>query len=178
MLEKQKTIEKKIFLQGFGLLYTTKKKGSITFKPAPIHTGFIVIRTNIKEKSCIKTHYSFLDNKGKHILAVRSKRYGFINVIVKLEHGNSYSIMYDYSKFFVEEIQRVGIIEQSEKRKYSYAQSAILKHIDSFHKKIEVPKNFFSFTKEYKRFWKIKEDSMSSLEDFILFRNNQALNEI
>ncbi|WP_341657364.1 hypothetical protein [Blattabacterium cuenoti] len=77
MLEKQKTIEKKFFLQGFGL-YTPKKKVTIIFKLAPIHTEFIVIRTNIKEKSCIKTHYSFLYNKGKHILAALSNRYGFI----------------------------------------------------------------------------------------------------
>ncbi|WP_341663575.1 UDP-3-O-acyl-N-acetylglucosamine deacetylase [Blattabacterium cuenoti] len=125
MLEKQKTIEKKFFLQGFGL-YTTKNRVTITFNPATIHTGFIVIRINIKEKSCIKTHYFFLYNKGKHILAALSNRYGYNNVIVKLEHGNSYSIMYDYSKFFVKAIQRVGIIEQSKKRKYSsYAQNAI-----------------------------------------------------
>ncbi|WP_341651279.1 hypothetical protein [Blattabacterium cuenoti] len=77
MLEKQKTIENKFSLQEFGL-YATKKRVTITFKPAPIHTGFIVIRTNIKEKSCIKTHYSFLYNKGKHILAALSNRYGFI----------------------------------------------------------------------------------------------------
>ncbi|WP_341653692.1 hypothetical protein [Blattabacterium cuenoti] len=38
MLEKQKTIEKKFFLQGFDL-YTTKKR--VIFKPDPIHTGFI-----------------------------------------------------------------------------------------------------------------------------------------
>ncbi|WP_341656883.1 hypothetical protein [Blattabacterium cuenoti] len=69
-------------------------------------------------------------------------------------------------KFFVEAIQRVGIIKQSEKRKYSYAQSAILKHLDSFHKKIEVPKIFF-FHKRIQKFWKIKEDSMFSLEDFV-----------
>ncbi|WP_341653935.1 hypothetical protein [Blattabacterium cuenoti] len=34
----------------------------------------------------------------------------------------------------------LGIIEQSEKIKYSYARNVILKHLDSFHKK----------------FWKIK----------------------
>ncbi|WP_341656271.1 hypothetical protein [Blattabacterium cuenoti] len=75
MLEKQKTIEKKFLLQEFGL-YTTKKRVTITFKPATIHTGFIVIRINIKEKYCKKTHYSFLYNKGKHILAAISNRYG------------------------------------------------------------------------------------------------------
>ncbi|WP_341660076.1 hypothetical protein [Blattabacterium cuenoti] len=29
----------------------------------------------------------------------------------------------------------IGIVEKSEKRKYFYAQSAILKHLDSFQKK-------------------------------------------
>ncbi|WP_341664657.1 hypothetical protein [Blattabacterium cuenoti] len=86
-------MKKNIFLQGFGL-NTSKKRGPITFNPDPIHTEFIVIRTNIKEKSWIKTHYSFLYNKGKHILAALSKRYGFIiYLIVKLKHGNFYSII-------------------------------------------------------------------------------------
>ncbi|WP_341664301.1 hypothetical protein, partial [Blattabacterium cuenoti] len=51
--------------------------------------------------------------------------------------------------FFVKAIQRVGIIEQSKKRKYSsYAQNAILKHLDPFHKEIEVSKFFVFFVKE------------------------------
>ncbi|WP_185852130.1 bifunctional UDP-3-O-[3-hydroxymyristoyl] N-acetylglucosamine deacetylase/3-hydroxyacyl-ACP dehydratase [Blattabacterium cuenoti] len=131
MLEKQKTIAEKISLQGFGLY--TKKRVTVTFKPAPIHTGFIFIRTDIKEKPCIKAHYSFfikenidkgifLEKNGfkiytiEHVLAALTGM-DLDNVIIELDNIEI-PIMDGSSKFFVEAIQKVGIIEQSEKRKY------------------------------------------------------------
>ncbi|WP_185867446.1 3-hydroxyacyl-ACP dehydratase FabZ [Blattabacterium cuenoti] len=131
MLEKQKTIAGKISLQGFGLY--TKKKVTVTFKPAPTHTGFIFIRTDIKEKPHIKAHYSFLIkesiDKGiileknglkiytiEHVLAALTGM-DLDNVIIELDNIEI-PIMDGSSKFFVEAIQKVGIIEQNEKRKY------------------------------------------------------------
>ncbi|WP_185860700.1 3-hydroxyacyl-ACP dehydratase FabZ [Blattabacterium cuenoti] len=131
MLEKQKTIAGKISLQGVGLY--TEKKVTITFKPAPIYTGFIFIRTDIKEKPCIKAHYSFfikesidkgiiLENNGfkiytvEHILAALTGM-DLDNVIIELDNIEI-PIMDGSSKFFVEAIQKVGIIEQNERRKY------------------------------------------------------------
>ncbi|WP_185863235.1 3-hydroxyacyl-ACP dehydratase FabZ [Blattabacterium cuenoti] len=131
MLEKQKTIAGKISLQGFGLY--TKKKVTITFKPAPIHTGFIFIRTDIKEKPWIKAHYSFfkkesidkgiiLEKDGfkiytiEHVLAALTGM-DLDNVIIELDNVEI-PIMDGSSKFFVEAIQKVGIIEQNEIRKY------------------------------------------------------------
>ncbi|AGW85821.1 Bifunctional enzyme lpxC/fabZ [Blattabacterium sp. (Nauphoeta cinerea)] len=131
MLEKQKTIAGKISLQGFGLY--TKKKVTITFKPAPIHTGFIFIRTDIKEKPCIKAHYSFfikesidkgiiLEKDGfkiytiEHVLAALTGM-NLDNIIIELDNVEI-PIMDGSSKFFVEAIQKVGIIEQDEIRKY------------------------------------------------------------
>ncbi len=54
MLKKKKTIEKRFLLQEFGL-YTTKKRGTITFKPTPIHIGFMVISriNNIIKKNLV-----------------------------------------------------------------------------------------------------------------------------
>ncbi|QIK16460.1 bifunctional UDP-3-O-[3-hydroxymyristoyl] N-acetylglucosamine deacetylase/3-hydroxyacyl-ACP dehydratase [Blattabacterium sp. DPU] len=131
MLEKQKTIAEKISLRGFGLY--TKKKVTITFKPAPIHTGFIFVRTDIKEKPCIKAHYSFfvkesidkgiiLEKNGfkiytiEHVLAALTGM-DLDNVIIELDNLEI-PIMDGSSKFFVEAIQKVGIIEQNEIRKY------------------------------------------------------------
>ncbi|WP_185857305.1 bifunctional UDP-3-O-[3-hydroxymyristoyl] N-acetylglucosamine deacetylase/3-hydroxyacyl-ACP dehydratase [Blattabacterium cuenoti] len=131
MLKKQKTIAGKISLQGFGLY--TKKRATVTFKPAPIHTGFIFIRIDIKEKPCIKAHYSFfikenidkgifLEKNGfkiytiEHVLAALTGM-DLDNVIIELDNIEI-PIMDGSSKFFVEAIQKVGIIEQGEKRKY------------------------------------------------------------
>lgn len=131
MLEKQKTIAGKISLQGFGLY--TKKKVTITFKPAPTHTGFIFIRTDIKEKPWIKAHYSFfikesidkgiiLEKNGlkiytiEHVLAALTGM-DLDNVIIELDNIEI-PIMDGSSKFFVEALQKVGIIEQNERRKY------------------------------------------------------------
>ncbi|WP_185857937.1 3-hydroxyacyl-ACP dehydratase FabZ [Blattabacterium cuenoti] len=131
MLEKQKTIAKKFSLQGFGLY--TRKKVTITFKPAPTYTGFIFVRTDIKEKPSIKAHYSFLIkeniDKGiileknglkiytiEHVLAALTGM-DLDNVIIEL-NNIEIPIMDGSSKFFVEAIQKVGIIEQNEIRKY------------------------------------------------------------
>ncbi|AFJ91013.1 bifunctional UDP-3-O-[3-hydroxymyristoyl] N-acetylglucosamine deacetylase/3-hydroxyacyl-ACP dehydratase [Blattabacterium sp. (Blaberus giganteus)] len=131
MLEKQKTIAGKISLQGLGLY--TKEKVTITFKPAQIHTGFIFIRTDIKEKPCIEAHYSFfikesidkgiiLEKNGfkiyttEHVLAALTGM-DLDNVIIELDNIEI-PIMDGSSKFFVEAIKKVGIIEQSEIRKY------------------------------------------------------------
>ncbi|WP_185871629.1 3-hydroxyacyl-ACP dehydratase FabZ [Blattabacterium cuenoti] len=131
MLEKQKTIKEKISLQGFGLY--TKKKVTITLNPAPVHTGFIFIRTDIKEKPWVKVHYSFmikgsidkgivLENNGfkiytiEHILAALTGM-DLDNMIIELDNVEI-PIMDGSSKFFVEAIQKVGIIEQNEIRKY------------------------------------------------------------
>ncbi|WP_185862123.1 3-hydroxyacyl-ACP dehydratase FabZ [Blattabacterium cuenoti] len=131
MLEKQKTIAKKISLQGFG--FYTKKKVTITFKPAPEHTGFIFIRTDIKEKPCIEAHFSFflkktidkgifLEKNGfriytiEHLLAALTGM-DLDNVIIELDNIEI-PIMDGSSKFFVEAIEKVGIIEQNAQKKY------------------------------------------------------------
>ncbi|WP_185849208.1 bifunctional UDP-3-O-[3-hydroxymyristoyl] N-acetylglucosamine deacetylase/3-hydroxyacyl-ACP dehydratase [Blattabacterium cuenoti] len=131
MLEKQKTIAGEISLQGFGLY--TKNKVTITFKPARVHTGFVFIRTDIKEKPCIEARYSFFIKKSidkgiilekngfkiytiEHVLAALTGM-DLDNVIIELDNIEI-PIMDGSSKFFVEAIQKVGIIEQSERRKY------------------------------------------------------------
>ncbi|ACY40072.1 bifunctional UDP-3-O-[3-hydroxymyristoyl] N-acetylglucosamine deacetylase/(3R)-hydroxymyristoyl-[acyl-carrier-protein] dehydratase [Blattabacterium sp. (Blattella germanica) str. Bge] len=131
MLEKQKTIAGKISLQGFGLY--TEKKVTITFNPAPEDTGFIFIRTDIQGKPCIRVHFSFLlkdtidqgiilEKNGLKIYTIEhllAALYGMDldNVILELDNIEI-PIMDGSSKFFVEAIEKVGIIEQNASRKY------------------------------------------------------------
>ena len=42
----QRTLEKEVSLNGVGL--HTGKKVKLTFKPAPVNTGFVFLRTDIK----------------------------------------------------------------------------------------------------------------------------------
>ncbi|WP_185864451.1 bifunctional UDP-3-O-[3-hydroxymyristoyl] N-acetylglucosamine deacetylase/3-hydroxyacyl-ACP dehydratase [Blattabacterium cuenoti] len=132
MLEKQKTIAEKISIQGFGT--KTKKKITITFKPAPENTGFIFIRTDIGRKNCIKADFSFLlkekidkgiilEKNGLKIYAIEHVLSALTgmdldNVIIELDNIEP-PIIEDYSyKFFVDVIEKAGIIEQNAKRKY------------------------------------------------------------
>ena len=47
----QRTLEKEISLNGVGL--HTGKKVKLTFKPAPVNTGFVFLRTDIVPLSLI-----------------------------------------------------------------------------------------------------------------------------
>ncbi|WP_185869016.1 3-hydroxyacyl-ACP dehydratase FabZ [Blattabacterium cuenoti] len=138
MFEKQKTIAGKISLQGFGLY--TENKITITFKPAPEHTGFIFIRTDIKEKLCISAHFSFLSKKRigqgivlekngvkiykvEHILAALTGM-DLDNIIIELDN-TEIPIMDGSSKLFVEAIEKIGVIEQNAKKKYNSIKEVI-----------------------------------------------------
>ncbi|WP_185871074.1 bifunctional UDP-3-O-[3-hydroxymyristoyl] N-acetylglucosamine deacetylase/3-hydroxyacyl-ACP dehydratase [Blattabacterium cuenoti] len=131
MLEKQKTIAEKISLQGFGLY--TEKQITITFKPAPEDTGFIFIRTDIKEKICIKADFSsllkekidkgiILEKNGLKIYAIEHVLSALTgmdldNVIIELDNREP-PVLDGSSKFFVEAVEKAGIIEQNAIRKY------------------------------------------------------------
>ncbi|WP_113738074.1 3-hydroxyacyl-ACP dehydratase FabZ [Blattabacterium clevelandi] len=143
MLDKQKTIAKKISLQGIGLY--TEKKVTITFKPAPENTGFIFVRTDIKGNPYMKANLSFLlinetenglilENNGlkirtsEHVLAALTGM-DLDNVIIELDNIE-FPIMDGSSKYFVEAIEKVGIIEQNVERKY-YSIKEIISYEDS-----------------------------------------------
>ncbi|AWU43513.1 3-hydroxyacyl-[acyl-carrier-protein] dehydratase FabZ [Blattabacterium sp. (Cryptocercus kyebangensis)] len=142
MLDKQKTIAKKISLKGIGLY--TEKKVTITFKPAPEHTGFIFVRTDIKGNPCMKANLSFLlnetekgiilENNGlkirtsEHVLAALTGM-DLDNVIIELDSIES-PIMDGSSKYFVEAIEKAGIIEQNAERKY-FSIKEIISYEDS-----------------------------------------------
>ncbi|WP_185866574.1 3-hydroxyacyl-ACP dehydratase FabZ [Blattabacterium cuenoti] len=143
MFNKQKTISKKISLQGVGLY--TEKKVTITFNPAPENSGFLFVRTDIKEKPSIKAHLSFLFSEttdrgiilekdglkictSEHVLAALMGM-DLDNVIIELD-SMEFPIMDGSSKYFVEAIEKVGVIEQNAERGY-YSIKEIISHVDS-----------------------------------------------
>ncbi len=131
-------------MQGIGLY--TKKNVTITFKPAPVDTGFIFVRTDIKEKPSTKAHISLilvneeetekgiiLENNGlriytsEHVLAALSGM-DLDNVIVEL-NNIEFPIMDGSSRCFVEAIEKVGIVEQHAEREY-YSVNKIMSYSD------------------------------------------------
>ncbi|WP_185870487.1 3-hydroxyacyl-ACP dehydratase FabZ [Blattabacterium cuenoti] len=130
MLEKQKTIATQISLRGIGLY--TKKNVTITFKPAPVHTGFLFVRTDIKGNPWIKADISLINEKtergiilennrlkictSEHVLAALTGM-DLDNVIVELDNIE-FPMMDGSSRYFVEAIEKVGIVEQNAEREY------------------------------------------------------------
>ncbi|NHM06983.1 bifunctional UDP-3-O-[3-hydroxymyristoyl] N-acetylglucosamine deacetylase/3-hydroxyacyl-ACP dehydratase [Flavobacterium sp. CYK-4] len=124
---KQKTIKNEISLVGVGL--HTGKEVKMTFKPAPENNGFTFIRVDLEGSPVIEADANYVVNTqrgtnleklgvkiqtSEHVLAA------FIgcdldNVIVEL-NASEPPIMDGSSKFFVEAIEKAGIVEQEAKR--------------------------------------------------------------
>lgn len=126
---KQTTIKNEISLSGVGL--HTGKEVTMTFKPAPVNNGFTFVRVDLEGKPVIEADANYVVNTqrgtnleklgvkiqtSEHVLAA------FVgcdvdNVIIELDAPEP-PIMDGSSKFFVEAIEKVGIVEQEAERKY------------------------------------------------------------
>ncbi len=136
-MKKQKTISKKISFKGVGLY--TDKYVTMTFKPAPEHTGFIFIRKDITNHPCIQANLSCVINEtdkgiilnkngylvrtSEHVLAALTGM-DLDNIIVELDNVEI-PIMDGSSKYFVEAIEKVGIVEQNADREYYSIQNIV-----------------------------------------------------
>ena len=128
-MEKQKTLKEEISLSGIGL--HTGKEVVLTMKPAKEHTGFVFVRTDLEgcpqveadanyvtttdrgttlEKSGVKIHTC------EHVLAALVGM-DLDNVILEMNNAEP-PIMDGSSKFFVEAIEKVGVVEQEVSREY------------------------------------------------------------
>ena len=125
---KQKTIINEISLTGVGL--HTGKEVTMTFKPAPINNGYSFVRVDLEGSPIIEADASYVVNTqrgtnleklgvtiqtSEHVLAA------FVgcdvdNVIIEL-NASEPPIMDGSSKYFVEAIQKTGVIEQAAERK-------------------------------------------------------------
>ena len=123
----QRTLQKEISLNGVGL--HTGKKVKLTFKPAPVNTGFVFLRTDLEPSFKIPADVKYvkttdrgttLEKDGvkiqtsEHVLAALVGMQ-IDNCFISMNAPES-PIMDGSSRFFTEAIQNAGVIEQDEKR--------------------------------------------------------------
>lgn len=123
----QRTLERQISLDGVGL--HTGNKVKITFKPAPVNTGFVFLRTDLKPAFKIPADIQYvkttdrgttLEKDGvkiqtsEHVLAALVGMQ-IDNCFISMNAPES-PIMDGSSKYFTEAIEKAGVIEQDEKR--------------------------------------------------------------
>lgn len=137
---KQKTIQKEISLKGVGL--HTGKEVTMTFKPAPVNNGFTFVRVDLEGSPIIEADANYVVNTqrgtnleklgvkiqtSEHVLAA------FVgcdidNIIIELDESEP-PIMDGSSKFFVEAIEKAGIVEQDAERNY-YVVKEVISYTD------------------------------------------------
>lgn len=124
---KQRTIGKEVSLQGVGL--HTGKKVTLTFKPAPVNTGFCFVRTDLEGRPVVEADVAYVQstqrgtNLEKDGVCIHTSEH-VLAACVGLDLDNLYleidasepPIMDGSSKFFVEALEKAGIEEQEEER--------------------------------------------------------------
>ena len=137
---KQKTIASEISLTGVGL--HTGKEVKMTFKPAPVNNGYTFVRVDLEGCPIIEADANYVVNTqrgtnleklgvkiqtSEHVLAA------FVgcdvdNVIIELNESEP-PIMDGSSKYFVEAIEKAGVVEQDAERKY-YVVKEVISFLD------------------------------------------------
>lgn len=122
-MAKQKTIKNEVTLTGVGL--HTGKEVTMTLKPAPINNGFTFVRVDLEGHPVIEADANYvintqrgtnLEKKGvkiqtsEHVLAA-CVGCDLDNIIIEL-NASEPPIMDGSSKYFVEAIEKAGIVEQ------------------------------------------------------------------
>ena len=137
---KQKTIKTEISLTGVGL--HTGKEVKMTFKPAPINNGFTFVRLDLEGHPIIEADANYVVNtqRGTNLekLGVKIQTPEHVlaalvgcdldNVIIEL-NASELPIIDGSSKYFVEAIEEVGVVEQEAKRKI-YVVKEIISFVD------------------------------------------------
>ena len=137
---KQKTIKNEITLKGVGL--HTGQEVTMTFKPAPVNNGFTFVRVDLEGSPIIEADANYVVNTqrgtnleklgvkiqtSEHVLAA------FVgcdidNVIIEL-NASEPPIMDGSSKYFVDAIEKAGIVEQDAERVY-YVVKEVISYTD------------------------------------------------
>ncbi len=140
ILPNQCTIKKEVTLKGVGL--HTGKNVTLTFKPAPVNTGYIFKRIDMEGAPCIAADANYVTNTqrgtnlekdgvtiqtSEHVLAALVGLQ-VDNCILEL-NASEPPIMDGSSKFFVEAIEKAGIISQDAVRE-EYVVTEIINYID------------------------------------------------
>lgn len=135
---KQKTIQNEVTLSGVGL--HTGQLVTMTLKPAPINNGFTFVRLDLEGHPIIEADANYvvntqrgtnLEKKGVKIQTTEHVLAAFVgcdldNVIIEL-NASEPPIMDGSSKYFVEAVEKAGIVEQDAER-----EEYIVKEVISF----------------------------------------------
>ena len=123
MSDLQKTLKEDISLSGVGL--HTGKKVNLTIKPAKENTGFVFVRTDLEGNPQVEADVNYvtttergttLEKLGvkihtcEHLLAALVGM-DIDNAILEMDAAEP-PIMDGSSKFFIEAIEKVGVVEQ------------------------------------------------------------------
>ena len=133
---KQTTIANEITLKGVGL--HTGQEVTMTFKPAPVNNGYSFIRVDLEGKPVIEADASYvintqrgtnLEKRGVFIQTSEHVLAAFVgcdvdNVIVEL-NASEPPIMDGSSKYFVEAVEKAGLVEQDAERKVYVVKNVI-----------------------------------------------------
>ncbi len=139
-MAKQTTIATEISLKGVGL--HTGQEVAMTFKPAPVNNGFTFVRVDLEGQPIIEADANYVVNTQRgtnleklgvmiqtpeHVLAALVGC-DLDNVIIEL-NASELPIMDGSSKYFVEAIEKVGIVEQEAERKV-YVVKEVISYLD------------------------------------------------
>ncbi|MFA7446662.1 MAG: bifunctional UDP-3-O-[3-hydroxymyristoyl] N-acetylglucosamine deacetylase/3-hydroxyacyl-ACP dehydratase, partial [Flavobacteriaceae bacterium] len=139
-MAKQKTIKQEITLKGVGL--HTGKEVTMTLKPAPVNNGFTFVRVDLEGHPVIEADANYvvntqrgtnLEKKGvkiqtsEHVLAA-CVGCDLDNIIIEL-NASEPPIMDGSSKYFVEAIEKAGVVEQDAKQKI-YTVKEVISYTD------------------------------------------------
>ncbi len=133
---KQKTIQNEVSLIGVGL--HTGKEVKMTFKPAPVNNGYTFVRIDLEGSPVVEADANYVVNtqRGTNLekLGVKIQTPEHVlaalvgcdvdNVIIELNESES-PIMDGSSKFFVEAIEKAGVVEQDAERNYYIVKEVI-----------------------------------------------------
>jgi UDP-3-O-[3-hydroxymyristoyl] N-acetylglucosamine deacetylase/3-hydroxyacyl-[acyl-carrier-protein] dehydratase len=139
-MAKQKTIKEEVTLKGVGL--HTGKEVTMTLKPAPINNGFTFVRVDLEGNPVIEADANYvmntqrgtnLEKRGvkiqtsEHVLAA-CVGCDLDNIIIEL-NASEPPIMDGSSKYFVEAIEKAGVVEQDAEQKI-YTVKEVISYTD------------------------------------------------
>ena len=119
-VSKQQTIKNEVSLKGVGL--HTGKEVTLTFKPAPVDTGYVFKRVDLEDQPTIEADVNYVvntqrgTNLEKNGVSIQTSEHVLAacvglevdNIIIELDSSEP-PIMDGSSKFFVEALEEAGI---------------------------------------------------------------------
>lgn len=140
MSDKQKTLKEEVTLSGIGL--HTGKEVTLTIKPAKENTGFVFVRTDLEGQPHVEADVNYvtttergttLEKLGVRIHTCEHLLAALVgcdvdNAILEMNSAEA-PIMDGSSKYFVEAVEKAGIVEQSQNREYMVIKE-VLSYVD------------------------------------------------